>query len=323
MIIEIHIPEEIIKTRIDKALVKLCPDLSRSRLKALLQKGNVKSNGIALDNPSQKISGPMDLIIQIPEAEDPLPIAQNIPIDIVYEDNDLLVINKQAGLVVHPAPGHHTGTLVNALLYHCGETLSGIGGVKRPGIVHRLDKETSGLMVVAKNDTSHKKLSEQFSDRSLSRQYIAFVWGMINNKGTVNGNIGRSKINRKKMTMYFDAGKPATTHYKREKIFGTLATKVICTLETGRTHQIRVHLTSLGNGIINDSIYGSPKRGINPQIREKIKSFTTSSDRQALHAHHIKFIHPVTNEEMEFEVDLPEDLKKLEAILDDIAKPHF
>ncbi len=321
MIISVHVPDTIIKMRLDKALGILCPDLSRSRLKVLIQEGYIKSPTLALTDPAQKISGPLDLTITVPEAATPDPLPENIPLDIIYEDTDLLVLNKQAGLVVHPACGHLESTLVNALLYHCGSSLSGIGGVKRPGIVHRLDKETSGLMVVAKNDYAHHKLSLQFADRSLSRTYTAYVWGVIHPQGTLEGYIGRSKTNRKKMALYFDSGKPAITHYHRQRVFGTLASKVICHLETGRTHQIRVHLSSVGHGIINDPLYGSPKRGLNPEVRQEIREFSSSPHRQALHAHAIRFTHPVSEKEMSFSVDLPSDLQDLEKLLE--KHTHF
>lgn len=316
---EIHVPESVVRQRLDKVLSELCEELSRSRLKILIEENCVCSEESILQDPSLKITGPMNIVITVPEAAQPTPQPENIPLKIVFEDQDIIVIDKQSSLVVHPAVGHATGTLVNALLYHCGDSLSGIGGVKRPGIVHRLDKETSGLMVVAKNDQAHAKLCEQFATRTLSRKYIAFVWGHCPPQGTVESFMARSKTDRKKMALYHTAGKEAITHFTRIDAFGTIASKVVCSLETGRTHQIRLQLSSLGHGVINDSLYGAPKRGLNPQVREEIKSFSVSRDRHALHAFALQLVHPSTGELMEFTSDMPADLVELEAILQKLS----
>ena len=242
-----------------------------------------------------------------PEPTEPDPEPENIPLDIVYEDDDLLVISKPAGLVVHPGAGHWTGTLVNALLYHCGDSLSGINGVKRPGIVHRIDKDTSGLLVVAKNDKAHVGLAKQFEVHSIQRTYDAFVWGLTPESGRIEGNIGRSPSNRQKMAIVKVGGKPAVTHYERVDAYGVLASHIKCHLETGRTHQIRVHMTSIKHPLIGDELYGSAPKFAPDSIRY--------FPRQALHAGLLGFIHPITQKQMLFEVPLPKDLENLKVLL--------
>ena len=303
-IIDLEIPENLHGIRLDKALAILVPELSRTRIKALILGDNVQLNDVIVTDPSQKVSQSQSITIEVPPILDANPVAQDIPLDILYEDNDVIVINKPAGMVVHPAPGNSSNTLVNALLGHCKDSLSGIGGVKRPGIVHRLDKDTSGLMVVAKNDHAHKMLSSQFADRSLSRVYYAIVWGLPSpTSGTIEGNIGRSPNNRQKMAMVAYGGRTAVTHYRVVQPFGVEASLVECTLETGRTHQIRVHMTSINHAIIGDTTYGTH--------RARYKDIKSVIHRQALHAKRIKFIHPTTNKLMEFESDLPEDMLQL------------
>lgn len=304
--------------RLDKVLADLVGDVSRSRLKNLIVDGQVKLNGVLCNDASRKVSEGDEISLTIPEAVEALPQPENIPLDIVYEDDDMLVINKAVGMVVHPGAGNQNGTLVSALLYHCGDSLSGINGVKRPGIVHRLDKDTSGLMVVAKNDRAHNGLAEQLLDRSLSRLYQALVWKEPTPiKGTINAAIGRDQKNRLKMAVRARAsGREAITHYLREETFNGIASLVACRLETGRTHQIRVHMQHLGHPLLGDQLYGLPAQeqrsllnrgGYDEEVRDAVLAFP----RQALHAAAIHFIHPISGEEMEFEADLPPDLQNL------------
>lgn len=312
--ITIDVPEGA-SGRLDKTIADLCPELSRSRIKNLILEGFVVLDGVVVTDVSSKVKGGEVAEITIPPLDEGDPQPENIPIDIVYEDDDLLVINKQAGLVVHPAPGNWQGTLVNALLFHCGDTLSGIGGVKRPGIVHRLDKETSGLMVVAKTDRAHQGLTAQFADRSLSRSYLAMVWGLPKSMaGLIETMMGRSKTNRKKMAVQKESGKEAITYYQVQEVYGLTAAMIECKLETGRTHQIRVHMSHLGHPVIGDIIYGKRPRHISQAFEQEVLRLLPE-DRHLLHAYHIEFIHPVTGEEMEFEVDLPEDMAKLQDFL--------
>ena len=319
--INIEIPEDMEGHRLDKALAKLVDEMSRSRIQALLKEENVLLNGKVINNASGKVHAGELYIVNVPEATPAIPEPQDIPLDIIYEDDQLLVINKSAGLVVHPAAGNWDGTLVNALLAHCGDQLSGIGGVKRPGIVHRLDKDTSGLMIVAKTDKAHKSLSEQLSERKLKRVYQAIVWGVLPLKeGKVAGNIGRSRTNRKKMALLEHGGKEAVTHYKVLKQFGLLASLVECRLETGRTHQIRVHMSSQQHWLIGDPVYRRPtqQRFMKPfKVKEEVQNSILSFPRQALYAAEICFLHPTKNEEMSFKLDIPDDMKNLLSILDE------
>lgn len=284
---------------------------SRNRIQKLIKDGFVTMEDNIISDNSFKVRIGNVFQIQIPEPQEADPEAENIPLDIVYEDDDLLVVNKPAGMTVHPAAGAYHGTLVNALLYHCQDRLSGIGGIKRPGIVHRIDKETSGLLVVAKNDLSHQKLSEQFLVHSIERTYYAVVYTCPNPlSGTISGNIARSKFDRKKMALVEYGGKPATTHYKTLKTFGHYASLVECKLETGRTHQIRVHLSSIGCHLIGDKVYvKSGKTGLG--IPEKIRTAVLHFPRQALHAATLGFNHPRTGQFMSFSCDFPPDFKTL------------
>lgn len=299
--------------RLDKFLVGCFPDYSRNQFIHLIEAGAVQVLGHPeriLKADSKILKGDIYTIIP-PEPIEADPEPENIPLDIYYEDDDLLVINKPAGLVVHPGAGNWTGTMVNALLYHCGESLSGIGGVKRPGIVHRIDKDTSGLLVVAKNDFTHQGLSEQFSIHSIERIYQAFVWGMTNESGRIEGNIGRSSSNRQKMAIVKMGGKPAVTHYKRLAVYnGMLASHIQCILETGRTHQIRVHMSSIQHALIGDDLYGKPIKS----APDYLKHFP----RQALHAGFLGFIHPRSKEKLEFEAPLPADLVELKTYLENL-----
>ena len=322
---EIIVPEGTPAGRFDKILSGLCEDHSRARLKTLIEQGAVKVNGSVLPNPKAQIESGDVIVLDLPPVEEALPQPENIPIEIVYEDDDLLVINKQAGLTVHPGAGQKDGTLVNALLYHCGQSLSGIGGVARPGIVHRIDKDTSGLMVVAKNDKAHRGLTEQLSDRSLSRKYTAFVWKVPSPiKGTVDAPIGRHKTQRVKMAVFGASAREARTHYLVLEPYGEAAAKIECTLESGRTHQIRVHMAHIKHPLLGDSLYGLAaqnqgvilnKAGAEEDVKEAVLSFP----RQALHAGEIGFIHPFSGEEMAFTSPLPEELCNLEILLKTIG----
>ena len=247
-----------------------------------------------------------------------IPEPENIALEILYEDSDLIVIDKPAGLVVHPAPGNASGTLVNALLSHCGDSLSGIGGVKRPGIVHRLDKQTSGLMVAAKNDKAHINLSEQFSSRTIERAYQAVVWGVPRPRfGQIDGNIGRNRNNRKKMAVLPNGGKKAITRYTVLKRFGEFASLVECNLKTGRTHQIRVHMAEIGHPVIGDSAYGG---GISRARRAPLDDQTCNHirqlDRQALHAFKLGFRHPKSTKLIRYQSNLPIEIKLLISLLE-------
>src|SRR5271166_2052098 len=298
--------------RLDRVLAQHLPQLSRTRLKRLIEAGQVTHDGAVLRDPSLRVRYDQNFVVILPEAEDPAPVAQAIALDIRFEDAHLIVIDKPAGMVVHPAPGNPDGTLVNALLGHCGAGLSGIGGVRRPGIVHRLDKDTSGLMVVAKTEAAHHALSRDFAARRIDRAYTAFVWGVpAVPAGEIAGNIGRSRTNRKKMAVVAEGkGKPAITRYRVERAFNAHAAQIECRLATGRTHQIRVHFAHLGHPLIGDRAYGGRAgRSLarSGPTGEQIAAFP----RQALHARLLGFIHPVEGRALEFESPLPEDLKEL------------
>lgn len=298
---------EDIGLRLDKFLAKSFPDKSRNQIIRLIEEGNVQKQGAEKTplEPDDKVKEGERYVLVLPEAVPAIPQPEDIALDILYEDDDLLVVNKPAGLVVHPGAGNPTGTLVNALLAHCKDSLSGIGGVKRPGIVHRIDKDTSGILVVAKNDFTHTRLSEQFARHSIERIYDAFVWGYVRNTaGVISGNIGRSSTNRQKMAIVKVGGKHATTHYERVAVFGQgVASHIKCVLETGRTHQIRVHMASLGHSLIGDAVYGNPPKGA--------PEFAKYFPRQALHAGYLGFVHPVTQEHMAFEAPMPTDMEDL------------
>jgi 23S rRNA pseudouridine1911/1915/1917 synthase len=314
----ITIDEDHIGKRLDKALADICPDYSRTRLQGLIDAGECLVNGQTCTTSSRKVEMHDTITLSLSPLEDADPEAENIPLDIVFEDNDLLVINKPAGMVVHPAVGHRTGTLVNALLYHCGDSLSGINGVKRPGIVHRLDKDTSGLMMVAKNDFAHHALSEQLQDRSLSRVYLALVLGVpFPPKGRVETLIGRHPANRLKMAVVTKGGREAITNYAVIKTYHTsLFSLVECRLETGRTHQIRVHMDHTGFPIIGDPLYGAEASKIISRLKKSdyddgVKSRLMQFPRQALHATSLSFIHPRSEEAMSFDAGLPADMDDL------------
>ncbi len=315
------IPADFTGQRADKALAALATDLSRTRLQALMEEGKVSINGEPLMVASHKMKAGDAVTVHLPPPVACVPEPENLPLDIVYQDDDLLVVNKAAGMVVHPGAGNWTGTLVNALLYHCAGSLSGIGGVVRPGIVHRLDKETSGLMIVAKNDKAHRHLAEQLSDRSLSRTYYAVVLGVpFPIKGVIDRPIGRDRNSRLKMGTSGSGLREARTHYYVREKYKEACSLVQCDLETGRTHQIRVHMQVLGHPLIGDPLYGPQKTALVAKLKkggyaadeiDEICAFP----RQALHAGAIEFIHPATGEAMEFEAAPPPDFAKLLNIL--------
>ena len=278
--------------RIDKYLSEQLEDMTRSHIQKLIKENMVRVNGMAVKS-NFKLSASDQIEVEIPELKEPDILPENIPLDILYEDDDVLVINKPKGMVVHPANGHTSGTLVNAIMYHCQGNLSGINGVMRPGIVHRIDKDTTGALLVCKNDTAHRDLAQQLKAHTIKRRYRAIVAGNLKeDEGTVEGPIGRHPIDRKKMAINYKNGKDAVTHYKVLERFGN-ATYIECRLETGRTHQIRVHMTSLGHPLLGDEIYGSGKNPYHLQ-------------GQTLHAMVLGFVHPRTGEYMEFSAPLPE-----------------
>lgn len=321
-VVTVAVPDGVAKARLDKVLADLLPELSRSRLKALIESGQVEVDGVAADDASRKVSAGARIAVVVPPPEDADPQPEDIPLVVVYEDEHLIVIDKPAGLVVHPAAGNWTGTLVNALLFHCGDSLSGIGGVRRPGIVHRLDKDTTGLMVVAKTDKAHKSLAAQFADHgrtgALERAYVALVWGSPEPyRGTIDAPLGRSNVDRTKIAVLKHSGKEAITHYEVTERFpasmgrGAVASLVQCQLETGRTHQIRVHMAAAGHPLIGDQDYGRHFLTKTNKLPEPLAEAVRAFPRQALHAFLIAFEHPQTREVMRFESEIPQDLADL------------
>ena len=306
--------------RLDRMLAAALPDHSRTRIKGLIENGQLTSAGRTITDPSYRVKSGEEFTLNIPAAEPAIPQPEAIHLEVIHEDADLIVIDKPAGLVVHPAPGNSGGTLVNALLAHCGESLSGIGGVKRPGIVHRLDKETSGLIVVAKNDRTHIDLSEQFSERSIVRAYQALVWGIPRPlTGNIEGNIGRNRHSRKKMAIVPSGGKHAKTGYKVIKRFGDFATLVECRLATGRTHQIRVHMAHIGHPVIGDTTYGGGISGARrAALNEETLSLIKELHGQALHAFELGFRHPGTADNVKFLSQLPIEMRDLIALLESL-----
>jgi 23S rRNA pseudouridine1911/1915/1917 synthase len=306
--------------RLDRVLAVRRPELSRSRLKALILAGQVGIGSAAVRDPAYHVAKGDTITIDVPEAVAAEPSGEDIALDIVHEDDDIIVIEKPKGLVVHPAAGHETGTLVNALIAHCGTSLSGIGGVKRPGIVHRLDKDTSGLMVAAKNDRAHKSLTEQFADHgrtgAMRRGYLAFVWGVPNRqRGTVDAPIDRHPFAREKMAVR-EGGREAITHWEIQETFNgrdgkPVAALLACQLETGRTHQIRVHLAHIGHPLMGDAVYGPHFKTKASHLGPRSQAALTALDRQALHAYLLALEHPQTGEILEWISNLPEDLTLL------------
>lgn len=287
--------------RIDALLARLVPELTRSAAQRLLEEGLVTLRGVPVKKNRRTEPGEVYAAL-LPEPELPEPEPQDIPLDIVYEDSDVVVVNKPRGMVVHPAPGHPDGTLVNALLRHCGESLSGVGGERRPGIVHRIDKDTSGLIIAAKNDFAHLALSAQLADRSLSRVYEAVARGEFREEaGTVDAPIGRHPTERKRMAVTERGSRPAVTHWEVIARYRGW-THIRCRLETGRTHQIRVHMAYIGHPLLGDMVYGAkkPERGL---------------EGQCLHARELKFLHPRTGEEIHLSTELPEYFQQVLASL--------
>lgn len=319
--------------RLDKALARDVPEeasLSRSRLAKLIADGSVKVDGVVVTDPRFRVAEDAEIAIAVEVAEESHIGAEDIPLDVVYEDDDLIVVNKPSGMVVHPAPGTPGGTLVNALIHHCGETLSGVGGMKRPGIVHRIDKETTGLLVAAKSDRAHHSLAKQFADHSVERRYLALCYGEPSSndprlrgiKGAsfeasnilrVQTFLGRHKTDRQRQAVSFDTGRHAVTRARIVQSLGTppVAALLECWLETGRTHQIRVHMAHCGHSLIGDPVYGG-RRKLSPKaVGQAGVDAVAGFRRQALHAATLGFVHPVTGDEIEFEAPMPDDMAEL------------
>jgi 23S rRNA pseudouridine1911/1915/1917 synthase len=312
--------------RLDQWLAEqLAPALSRSRIKGLIEAGAVSINGAAAAEAKLKLRAGDRITLTLPEPQPAEPEPENIPLNILFEDRDVIVINKPAGLVVHPGNGNWTGTLVNALIHHCADSLSGIGGVKRPGIVHRLDKDTTGVMVVAKNDQAHRTLAEAFADHGrtggLERAYLALVWGAPERvSGTIDAPLGRSHKDRTRQAVVDesrDDARHAVTHYEvlerfgREKNGDAIASLIECRLETGRTHQIRVHMAHIGHPLIGDTEYGAAYKTKVNRLPNALKADVEALARQALHAGLLAFEHPQTGKMMRFEAHLPKDMHDL------------
>ncbi|MCA6106286.1 RluA family pseudouridine synthase [Bradyrhizobium cenepequi] len=317
--------------RLDRVLAQRLPELSRSRLKALILAGSVTVKDAPVRDPAFHVAQGDAVGIEVPEAVPPEPKGEDIALDIIYEDDDLIVIDKPAGLVVHPAAGHESGTLVNALIAHCGAGLSGIGGVRRPGIVHRLDKDTTGLMVVAKNDQAHQSLTTQFADHGrtgeMERGYLAFIWGVPNRqRGTIDAPIDRHPYAREKMAVR-ERGREAITHWELSEAFQghdgkPVASLLACRLETGRTHQIRVHLAHIGHPLMGDSVYGPHFKTKASHLGPNAQAALAALGRQALHAYLLAIEHPRTGEILHWELPLPEDLLLLKRTLEGGAMTH-
>jgi 23S rRNA pseudouridine1911/1915/1917 synthase len=319
--------------RLDRMLAARVAELSRTRLKALIEAGSVVVDGRTIRDPGHRVNSGAAIVVDVPEPAPAKPAAEAIPLNVVYEDDDIIVIDKPKGLVVHPAAGHWTGTLVNALIAHCGASLSGIGGERRPGIVHRLDKDTSGLMVVAKNDRAHKALAAQFASHgrgggSFQRGYLAFVWGAPDRpRGTIDRPIDRHKVARDRMAIR-EGGREAVTHWevlerygadkdagRPGKIVEPVASLLACRLETGRTHQIRVHLAAIGHPLLGDGVYGPGFRTKAALLPPRAKAALRALGGQALHSHILTIEHPLTGKILQFRSELPPHLARLRAML--------
>jgi 23S rRNA pseudouridine1911/1915/1917 synthase len=295
--------------RLDRFLARRLAGLSRSRLKQLIESGYVSESGATLSDPSRKVKAGQVFRVELPAPVAAKPQAQAIALRVVYEDSDLIILDKPAGLVVHPAPGNPDGTLVNALIAHCGDSLSGIGGERRPGIVHRLDKDTSGLIVAAKNDLAHEGLAAAFAARKIDRRYLAVVWGRpLPSEGEITGAIGRHATHRKRMAVVKRGGKHALTRYKVLEPLGASASLIECRLATGRTHQIRVHLASIGHPLLGDPVYGRQTGERLAQLSPVGRDCLAALGRQALHAANLGFAHPRSGTWFGFESPLPPEL---------------
>jgi len=305
--------------RLDRVLAAHLAELSRSRLKALIEAGAVTVDGRTIRDPSYRVKSGAAIVVDVPPPEPAKPAPESIPLNVVYEDADIIVIDKPKGLVVHPAAGNWTGTLVNALIAHCGDSLSGVGGERRPGIVHRLDKDTTGLMVVAKNDQAHRALAAQFASHGrngepFERGYLAFVWGAPERpRGTIDRPIDRHKVARERMAVR-ERGREAITHWELLERYGgakPIASLLACRLETGRTHQIRVHLASIGHPLMGDAVYGAGFRTKIALLPAKAQAALAALGRQALHAHILTVKHPSSGEILQFRSELPPDIARL------------
>jgi 23S rRNA pseudouridine1911/1915/1917 synthase len=322
--------------RLDRVLAAHVGELSRTRLKALIEAGSVAVDGRTIRDPGHRVNSGAAIVVDVPPAAPAKPVAEALPLDVVYEDDDIIVIDKPKGLVVHPAAGHASGTLVNALIAHCGTSLSGIGGERRPGIVHRLDKDTTGLMVVAKNDRAHKVLARQFASHGrdggpFERSYLAFVWGAPDRpRGVIDKPIDRHKVARDRMAVR-EGGREAVTHWQVLERYGgqkggaprseggrpgvPVASLLACQLETGRTHQIRVHLASIGHPLLGDDVYGPGFRTKAALLPQDGQEALAALGRQALHAHMLTIEHPTTHKVLRFRSELPADLARLQEAL--------
>jgi len=312
------------RARLDKFLALALPDISRNRHKGLIESGQVRIGGKTIAEPAYRVKPGTEIELSVPApTAEAAPEPQAIALDIHYEDEDLIVVDKPAGLVVHPAAGNPDRTLVNALVAHCGASLSGIGGVRRPGIVHRLDKDTSGLLVAAKNDAAHAGLSRMFEAHDLERAYLALVWGApAPAEGLIEGAIGRSPRNRKKMAVVSRGGREARTHYRlRERLADSCWSLVECRLETGRTHQIRVHLASRGHKVVGDPLYGGRQGGGRRMLPSSAAEALKNWHRHALHAYRLAFRHPVSGEALDFASEPPADMQALLVAGRDQAPP--
>ncbi len=298
--------------RLDRFLARRLAGFSRSRLKNLIEAGHVNTGGATLSDPSHRVKPGQTFTLVLPQTVSAKPEGQAMDLAIVYEDDDLIVVDKPAGMVVHPAPGNPDRTLVNALIAHCGASLSGIGGERRPGIVHRLDKDTSGLIVAAKNDLAHRALAADFAARRIERLYQAVVWGIpVPREGEIEGAIGRHPVDRKRMAVVKRGGKAALTRYRVVRALGPGASLVECQLATGRTHQIRVHLASAGHPLLGDPVYGRETAERRSRLSAAGRTALAGFQRQALHAGTLGFSHPRTGEAIHFESPLPADFHNL------------
>jgi 23S rRNA pseudouridine1911/1915/1917 synthase len=304
--------------RLDKFIATKIPDISRTRIKILIENGNVLLDGQNITDSAYRVKPGDEITIEVPEAESSdMRANDEIKLNVVYEDDEFLIIDKQAGLTVHPGAGNHDETMANGLMAYCGDTLSGVGGVARPGIVHRLDKDTSGLILVAKTDRAHASLSEQIAERTAARSYLAVVWGVPKpHVGTIESNIARNPKNRLKMSIVEEGGRVAVTHYTVKKIYGVgLASLVECRLQTGRTHQIRLHMSEAGHPLIGDPLYGRRNANNLKTLPEGLREYLKIFKRQALHSYKLGVEHPLTGDYIELKSELPEDIANLIKLL--------